>query len=155
VCEPRLTASVFVRLYGGKRLVNEKTGCYNPLNMMTLDDLRVQIGKLKHDLEDRLAAVDDGESLDAFRVDFLGRKGRVSQLFKHLGQLDASQRSEAGQLLNELKKMASEAVSRKAMDARRAELAERLSTERVDMSLPGVYSSFGYLHSLTRVQREI
>ncbi len=123
--------------------------------MMTLDDLRAGIEELERDLRERLASVDDRASLDAFRVDFLGRKGRVSQLFKHLGQLDASQRSEAGQLLNALKEAASAAVARKEAETRRERLTERLDAERVDMSLPGVYSSFGHRHPLTLVQREI
>ena len=123
--------------------------------MMTLDDLRVEIEVLERYLLERLVSVDDGASLDAFRVDYLGRKGRVSRLFKHLGQLGASERSEAGKLLNALKEKASEAVARKESETRRERLAERFDAERVDMSLPGVHTSFGHLHPLTLVQREI
>ncbi len=123
--------------------------------MAALDDLREEIKRLEHDMRERLAAVDDGASLDAFRADFTGRKGRVSQLFKRLGRLDPSERSEAGRLLNALKKRASEAVALAETETRRERLAKRLGDERVDMSLPGVYSSFGHLHPLTLVQREI
>ena len=122
---------------------------------MTLDDLRAEVEELERDLRERIASVDDSASLDAFRVDFVGRKGRVSKLFKQLGQLDASQRSEAGRLLNALKETAAGAVSRKEAAIQRELLAGRFGAERVDMSLPGVYSSFGHLHPLTLVQREI
>ena len=122
---------------------------------MTLEELRAEIERLERDLQDRLASVDDGGSLETLRVDFLGRKGRVSGLFKHLGQLDPSQRSEAGRLLNALKATAGEAVSQKEAAALDEQLAERIDAERVDMSLPGTYSSFGHLHPLTLVQREI
>jgi len=123
--------------------------------MMTLDDLRAEVEELEHDLRERLASVDDSASLDAFRIDFLGRKGRVSQLFKQLGRVDASQRSEAGQLLNALKETASAALARKEEETRLERLEGRFDAERVDMSLPGVYSSFGHRHPLTLVQREI
>lgn len=123
--------------------------------MMPLDDLRAEIEELERDLWERLASVYDGASVDAFRIDFLGRKGRVSQLFRQLAQLDAAQRSEAGQLLNALKEAASAAVAQKEVEARRGRLTERLEAERVDMSLPGVYSSFGHLHPVTLVQRDI
>jgi phenylalanyl-tRNA synthetase alpha chain len=123
--------------------------------MMPLDDLRAEIEELERDLWERLASVHDGASVDAFRIDFLGRKGRVSQLFRQLTQLDAAQRSEAGQLLNALKEAASAAVAQKEVEARRGRLTERLEAERVDMSLPGVYSSFGHLHPVTLVQRDI
>jgi phenylalanyl-tRNA synthetase alpha chain len=123
--------------------------------MMTLDDLRAEIEELERDLRERLASVDDSASLDTLRIDLLGRKGRVSRLFKQLGRLDASQRSEAGRLLNALKETASAALTRKEEETRRERLEGRFDAERVDMSLPGVYSSFGHRHPLTLVQREI
>ena len=122
---------------------------------MTLEELRGEIGQLERDLRDRLASANDGASLEALRVDFLGRKGCISGLFKHLARLEPSERSEAGRLLNALKETASEAMSRKGEAARDGQLAERIDEERVDMSLPGVYASFGHLHPLTLVQREI
>jgi len=123
--------------------------------MMTLDELRTQIDELERDLSDRRASVSDAASLDAFRVEFLGRKGRVSQLFKQLGRLDGAERGEAGRLLNALKERASDAVSEAETAIQGDRMARRLEAERVDMSLPGSYSSFGHLHPLTIVQREI
>jgi len=122
---------------------------------MTLDELRTAIEELERDLRERLEAVDGDAALEALRVDFLGRKGRVAQLFKNLGQLDASLRREAGRLLNALKETATDAVSQKEAEARQGRLEERLAAERIDMSLPGVHTSFGHLHPLTVVQREI
>ncbi len=123
--------------------------------MMTLDELRAQIGDLECDLNERLASVSDGPSLDAYRIEFLGRKGRVSQLFKHLGQLDGADRGEAGRLLNGLKEKATEAVEGREVELEGGRLAERLEAERLDMSLPGTHPAFGRLHPLTQVQREI
>ena len=123
--------------------------------MITLDELRTQIDELERDLSDRRASVSDAASLDAFRVEFLGRKGRVSQLFKQLGRLDGAERGEAGRLLNALKERASDAVSEAETAIQGDRMARRLEAERVDMSLPGSYSSFGHLHPLTIVQREI
>jgi len=122
---------------------------------MTLDELRAEIEELKRDLHKRLALIDDDESIGTFRVDFLGRKGRVSQLFKHLGKLDSSDRSAAGQLLNGLKETATAAIAEREAEAQRERLAKQLDMERVDMSLPGTRGSFGHLHPLTRVQHEI
>jgi len=123
--------------------------------MPTLEDLRAEVEKLRTDLEERLDSVEDEASLDALRATFLGRKGRISQLFKKLGTLDPSERSEAGQLLNGLKKAANEAVARAKSESRSARLAERLDVERIDMSLPGAYRPLGHVHPLTRVQQEI
>ncbi len=147
-------ASVEASLYAGNLLVNGKIDSYNP-HLMTLEELRVEIEGLERELQERMARIDDDASLDALRVDFLGRKGRISGLFKHLGSLDASERSEAGQLLNTLKERAGQEIARVAQKASAEQLASQLDAERVDMSLPGVYSTFGHLHPMTLVQREI
>jgi len=95
------------------------------------------------------------EALEAFRIEYLGRKGKIARLFKELGKLPPAERAVAGRLLNELKARANTAFSEKEESLKNALLDERVRKERVDLSLPGVYHSLGHLHLLTQVQREI
>ncbi len=122
---------------------------------MELEELRNEIEALERDLRDRLTSVGDDASLDAFRVEFLGRKGRVSRLFRCLGELDPADRGEAGRWLNTLKEDATAAVSQKEQETRAARRASRVEAERADLSLPGVHAKLGHLHPLTKVQHEI
>ena len=55
--------------------------------------------ELQQILEAALACVERAETLqalDAVRVDFLGKKGQISQLMKGLGHLSAEERPHAG-----------------------------------------------------------
>ena len=123
--------------------------------MTSLDALRERIRGVESDLQYRLSALETAEALDSFRVEFLGRKGRIAQLFKQLGQIDPSDRKEAGLLLNEVKERAQGALVEREQAFERAALAERLRDEAVDMTLPGVGFPLGHLHPLTTVQQEI
>ena len=71
--------------------------------MGNLNALTTAIRDLNEEMARNLAGVGDTATLEAFRVEYLGRKGRVSQLFKALGDLSAEDKSEAGRLLNELR----------------------------------------------------
>ena len=123
--------------------------------MGTIADLAQKIERLQGDLAARLSETSDATDIDGLKVEFLGRKGSITLLFKEIGQIDPSERGEAGKRLNELKRHATEAIEQKTEGASDAELKRRLSEERVDPSLPGVYHSYGHLHPLTKVQREI
>lgn len=96
------------------------------------------------------------ESLDAFRLKYLGRKeGRLTTLLSALPSLSPEERREVGRRANELKALLEDAVQgrRKALDD--ARLTADLSRSSIDLSLPGSPLLRGGLHPLTRVQDEI
>jgi phenylalanyl-tRNA synthetase alpha chain len=123
--------------------------------MLSFEALKETIHALDRDIEARLAHLEDESALERFRVDILGRKGRISALLKGLGDLDGDNRREAGRLLNDLKGRATAAATEReeALAARRLE--GRLASEFVDLSLPGDGRPLGHLHPLTAVQHEI
>ena len=95
------------------------------------------------------------EDLEALRVQILGRRGSLTQLFSALRDLPPEERAEAGRILNALKERIEAALAeKKEILATRAQLA-KLARERYDLSLPGKWRSFGKLHPLTQVRLEI
>ncbi|MCK4391922.1 phenylalanine--tRNA ligase subunit alpha [Candidatus Bipolaricaulota bacterium] len=123
--------------------------------MAQLDDLRKQISLVESDLDEGLLGLTDQQTLETFRIEFLGRKGRIARLFKVLGELDADARAEAGRLLNALKDHANTAFDKCRDKLQIVTLEGRITKEKVDLTLPGVYHSLGHLHLLTQVQQEI
>src|SRR5262245_39219554 len=95
-----------------------------------------------------LAAVENAgssETLEAIRVDALGKKGEISGLMKTLGELSPEQRKEAGQRLNLLKDAVSAAIGdRKALLEQKA-LDAKLAAEAIDLTLPARPESDGRL----------
>ncbi len=123
--------------------------------MYGLGELKEKIASLEADLGLRSEELDNEKALEAFRIEYLGRKGRVSQLFKTLPDFDVNERAKAGKLLNDLKDRASGVLNIRKGELNAASLRRRIEKERVDLTLPGVYHRLGHLHLLTRVQQEI
>ena len=65
---------------------------------------------LKSELMEAVKAAADLEVLEAARLAALGKKGRLSELMKGLGALEAEERREAGFTLNLLKDQISDAI---------------------------------------------
>ncbi len=123
--------------------------------MSDLTDLGKRIADLNGEMARGLAEASDVQTLERFRVEYLGRKGRIAQLFRVLAEVAPDDKREAGRLLNELKDGATSAFEERAARLTSSELQERLLRESVDVTLPGVCRPFGHLHPLTQVQREI
>ncbi|MDP3803932.1 MAG: phenylalanine--tRNA ligase subunit alpha [Candidatus Omnitrophota bacterium] len=91
------------------------------------------------------------DQLDALRIKYLGRKGVITELFKSMGELEAGQRPEAGQLINALKNGVTKALDEKLSIT--SEIEE--SKDRIDITLPGISRSPGRLHPITKTIQEI
>jgi phenylalanyl-tRNA synthetase alpha chain len=108
---------------------------------------------LKAEAEADLAKVSDLIALEAFRVQYLGRKGRLSAVMKQMGQLTPEERPRFGQLANSLKEEI-EALFLRTKEALTGG-GSGAARHGLDLSLPGRYFPFGKLHPVTQVMEEI
>jgi phenylalanyl-tRNA synthetase alpha chain len=102
-----------------------------------------------------VAAADDLAQLDAVRVAWLGRKGRVTEALRQLGQLPADERRTVGQHWNQVRQRLEAALEERVTVLRQAALQVRLDTERLDMTRPGRPPAQGRLHPVTVVRRHL
>jgi len=93
--------------------------------------------------------------LDQVRVDYLGKKGEITQLLKSLGKLDASERPAAGAKINVAKEGVLEKLLAKRATLETAVLEQQLQAEAVDVTLPGRATDTGGLHPVTKTMRRI
>ena len=93
--------------------------------------------------------------LEEARVEALGRKGTLAQISKEFGKLPPEERAQLGKLLNSVKQDLEGEYARKQGSFERAELAERLSKEWIDVTLPSSGVRPGSLHPITQLQSEI
>jgi phenylalanyl-tRNA synthetase alpha chain len=89
--------------------------------------------------------VSSKEALELYRLKFISKKGELASLFEELKSIPSDQKKSAGQLLNELKKLA---------EAKFREISEGLETntsgnQEIDLSLPTIPNKIGNLHPLT------
>ncbi len=102
-----------------------------------------------------VAAATSVAELEQVRVAWLGKKGRVTELLKSLGQLPPDQRPAAGAGINVVKDRLQDAITQRRAVLDAAAVAERLAREQVDVSLPGRGELPGSLHPVTRTIRRI
>jgi phenylalanyl-tRNA synthetase alpha chain len=97
----------------------------------------------------------DSQELEHLRVQFLGKKGSLTEQLKTLGGLPADQRPAAGAAINQAKDAVNAALSarKEALDS--AEAEAKLAAEMLDVTLPGRRQSTGGLHPVTRTIERI
>ena len=95
------------------------------------------------------------EELEEARVQALGRKGTLAQVSKEFGKLSPEDRARTGKLLNSVKQDLENEYENKKRRFEEAELAERLSKEWIDVTLPASGIRPGSLHPITQLQAEI
>ncbi|MDJ0939056.1 MAG: phenylalanine--tRNA ligase subunit alpha [Woeseiaceae bacterium] len=100
------------------------------------------------------AAVDLA-ALDAARVQYLGKKGALTERLKGLSQLSADERPAAGQAINQAKKELIERVNARRDALESAALEEKLAGDAVDVTLPGRGADIGGRHPVTRTMHRI
>ena len=111
--------------------------------MQALDELKVEATAA-------IEAAIDAASLEKLRVEWLGKKGRVTDLLKGLGQLSAEERPKAGAEINAVKQLLNAMISERRDTLQQAAIAEQLVSESLDVTLPGRSEDMGALHPITR-----
>ncbi len=113
-----------------------------------MESLKQKIEQLKKEIADTVIV--DADSLEAYRIKFLGTKGLVKDAFSAMKDVAPADKKEAGQLLNALKLFA---------EARFEENKDLQSVEKqdnqFDFSLPGLILPVGSRHPLKVTENEI
>jgi len=94
-------------------------------------------------------------ALDQVRVEFLGKKGKVTGLLKGLGKLSAEERPAAGARINEVKQQLQAQINARRDSLENADLEAQLAEEAVDVTLPGRGEESGGLHLITHTMERI
>jgi phenylalanyl-tRNA synthetase alpha chain len=104
---------------------------------------------------DAIAAADSLEALDAARVALVGKSGSITGQLKQLGALPPDQRKAAGEGINRARDAVNEAIAARKVELEEAAFAQRLATERIDVTLPGRGDAIGTLHPVARTLERI
>ncbi|MBI3550127.1 MAG: phenylalanine--tRNA ligase subunit alpha [Elusimicrobia bacterium] len=105
-----------------------------------------------------LVAVNSATSLDGLetlRLEYLGRKGRLTSLLKDLKDFDLGDRRELGGPSNAFKEELSAAIDAKKAELEGAAQDAAIAGTKLDLTLPGLAPAEGRLHPLTLVMREM
>src|ERR687889_2894403 len=110
------------------------TVCYHSALMMTVD----RIAELRQEALRAVAAADSTSDLESVRVRYLGRSAELTEIKKGIRDLSPEERREVGGAANKTTGEIEAALSVRLQSLTAAEREERLSSESVDVTLPGV-----------------
>lgn len=105
---------------------------------------------LKNFIEEKNKAKTTKE-LEGLRVDYLGKKGKITELLKGLGKLSIEEKKTTGASINQLKTAIQTAIEESMREMLLKEQETKLSAEKIDTSMPGTYQEPGSLHPVTLV----
>ncbi len=112
--------------------------------MIDLDSLRARA------LEEIQSAA-GMDVLESLRVQYMGKKGVLTEKLKEIGRLPREQRPEAGQEVNLIKIQIQQALEEKKFQLRESSFDEQLKSETLDITLPGRGQGLGSLHPISHV----
>ena len=115
---------------------------------ISLGDLIGRLEALEAEAASAIAAAADGAALEQMRIDLLGKKGRLSAVLGAMGQLPGDQRPLVGQRANLLKEQLQELLQERLSLLRNQQLAARIASESIDITLPPIYVPAGHRHPL-------
>ena len=110
---------------------------------------------LAREAQQAIEQAQDLAALDQVRVEYLGKKGRLTDLLKGLGKLSAEERPAAGAKINEVKGQLQSEINSRRNDLENADLEARLASEALDVTLPGRGEDSGGLHLITHTMERI
>ncbi|MCB2081426.1 MAG: phenylalanine--tRNA ligase subunit alpha [Hyphomicrobiales bacterium] len=94
------------------------------------------------------------DALEAVRIAYLGKSGKLTEQLKQLGSLPPEERKTAGAALNQVKQVIAEAIAAAKESLENIALSAALEQDRVDITLPARSEKPGSIHPISQVIEE-
>ncbi len=111
--------------------------------------------KIKEEAISKIDKASSLKDLSELRLEYLGKKGKVSLFTKNMSTLSNEEKKEFGKALNDAKVSINDALEEAILKAKEKELNEKLEKETLDITLPGLKVNKGGFHPLTKVIDEV
>lgn len=120
---------------------------------MSAADLISSLEGLKDEFHTAIAPLADEQAIRAAQAQFLGKKGKVSEVMKELSKLPPGDRPVVGAAVNTVKQFIEDLVAQR-LDALVQAAARKDLARSVDVTLPPRPLAAGHLHLMTQVRLE-
>lgn len=121
----------------------------------TLADLAQALHNLEQQGLAAIAAATSPLILEQLRVDYLGKKGELSQVLRGMGQLPPGERPEVGALANQVKDRLQVALAQQVAQVQAVQMQARLLAETLDVTMPGLGHPPGCAHPLQQMMQRV
>lgn len=117
--------------------------------------MKEQLEAIKAKALSELESASSAADLEQLRVSYLGKKSPLTAALKNMGSLSPEERPIVGQMANAIKAELAAALDEAKEKIGKLELAKKLESEKIDVTLPSKRCACGKLHPLTKIQREM
>ena len=117
--------------------------------------MKQALEQIKAAADELIAKAQSAAAVDELRVRFLGKKGELTAILKQMGKLSAEERPVIGALANDVREAITADIARRTKELEDAALAQRLSAETIDVTLPGALPAQGKRHPFEQVLNEL
>ena len=114
-----------------------------------------ELDSLLTEAKEGLNLVEDLRLLESWRVAYLGRQGRLTNLLRNLGSMPLEQRRTVGAEANRAKVTLEKSLAEKLQSLKEVETSKAIVEGWVDVTLPGRPLQHGHLHPITQTVREV
>lgn len=111
--------------------------------------MKEEIQNLRNEAIAQIMDASTVKELEHLRINYLGRNGKLTLLFKNIKDIPKEERKSAGELINQTKNSLITAISEKKNSLKET------AREWFDPTIPGTKPPIGHLHLVTRAIEEI
>ncbi len=109
--------------------------------------------QMKEEVIEKINTAKSVDVVEQLRVEFLGKKGKITEILKGLKDLSVEEKKEIGKLANDVKTELESKIEQAVCIITEKEIEEKLAKENFDITFPGAELDKGSLHPITIVQR--
>jgi len=110
---------------------------------------------LLSDFNSQISKIENKQQLEEIRINFLGKKGFVTELFLQLKNVANEEKKAFGATINQIRDEVTKKIDAAKNDFENAELNDRLQGEKIDLSAPIRKQNQGLIHPINKVMQEI
>ncbi len=111
--------------------------------------MKEQIKNLKEEISFKLNSVNDLKELNDLKVEYLGKKGAITELSSRMRELSNEEKKEIGVLLNDLRCYVNNLFDELKNKFETELLNKKLESEKIDISLPSTKIKRGSKHPMS------
>ena len=105
-----------------------------------------ELSRITEDILEKIGRSDSLEKLNDIRVEFLGKKGRITSVMKNMKDLAPEERPKFGQMVNDMRQKAEAALEEARTRMQAAAREAKLAAEEIDVTLPAKKRAIGHGH---------
>lgn len=117
--------------------------------------MKDQLLNISKEAKEKIQNLNALEDLENFRIEFLGKKGKLTSILRGMGGLSKEERPVIGKLANEVRADIEEELNKMKSSIEDKLMEEKLKRDKIDITLPGKEVLTGHHHPLYHVIGEL